>query len=401
MSLDPTGWSLRVVDANLNRAREGLRVVEDLARFLLDDASLSSDLRALRRSITESQGMLATAPHSLLSARSAETDVGFGESFGHGRGTVHDLASANFHRAQEALRVLEEHARLLHAPDAAERFERARYTAYDLEKRLVLAIASSPAAAANDPLPPARLARMRRFLRARLYVVTDRALSNGRSDEEIVGAALSGGADVIQLRQKHGAERELLATARKLRALCAERGALFIVNDRPGIAVLSDADGLHVGQDDLPVHDARNLIGPGRLLGVSTHSIEQARAAAADGADYIGVGPVYETKTKNDVCAPVGISYVVAAAAESRIPFVAIGGLKQHNVREVVRAGCDRIAVVSAAVSAEDVAEACRRLRAAVEDARGGRRSPTEALPASPMEHSPARPIDAAQEALR
>jgi len=364
----------RLVDANANRAREGLRVAEDAARFLLSSSSVTTALKELRHEVTAAVASLPLDSRELLAARDSAADVASPENrvtdpTPPARSDLASFLSSNLHRAQESLRVLEETARLLQST-AAQRFERARYTAYELEKELLQAIVDFPATTQDSSIPLARQARVRRFLAARLYVITDTTLSRGRSDEEITRAALAGGADVIQLRAKQGSRREILARARVLKTLCTAANALFIVNDRPGIAVLSDADGMHVGQDDLAVGDVRKVIGQERLVGVSTHALHQAHAAAAEGADYIGVGPVYETATKGDVSAPVGVSYVREVSEHISVPFVAIGGIKEHNAALVAAAGADRIAVITAAVSADDVEDACHRLRAEIVRAR-------------------------------
>ncbi len=199
----------------------------------------------------------------------------------------------------------------------------------------------------------------------RLYVLVTQEFCHGPA-LQAAAQAIDGGADVIQLREKHLDDRERLLLARAFRELCAEKGALFIVNDRPDIARLCEADGVHLGQEDLPPADAREVLLPHQIVGVSTHSIGQARQAAADGADYIGVGPVFPTKTKGYE-AGVGTAYVREVAGELDVPFVALGGITAQNASEVARAGATAVAVCSAVVSAADVAAAARELRAAME----------------------------------
>lgn len=193
----------------------------------------------------------------------------------------------------------------------------------------------------------------------RLYAITDERYHPGREMLAVMEEALQGGADCIQLRDKTSSKREIFEKAKALRALTRRYDALFIVNDHLDIALAADADGVHLGQDDLPLAEARKLM-KDKVIGISTHSIGQARAAERGGADYIGVGPVFATQTKAGV-PPVTVDYVRQAAAEIRIPFVAIGGIKLHNVEEVLAAGATRICAVSEIVGSADVKGTCRR----------------------------------------
>jgi len=199
----------------------------------------------------------------------------------------------------------------------------------------------------------------------RVYVLVTTKFCNG-SPVDAARQAIEGGADVVQLREKDMDDRDLLALAGELREICAGGGVLFIVNDRPDIAVLSDADGVHLGQDDLAVADARAILLPHQIVGVSTHCIEQARQAVADGADYLGVGPVFPTKTKGYEHG-VGTESVAEVAGELDIPFVALGGVTIANAGDVARAGARAVAVCTAVVSAPNIAEAAADLRRAME----------------------------------
>lgn len=195
----------------------------------------------------------------------------------------------------------------------------------------------------------------------RLYAITDERFHPGRKLLDVMEEALQGGADIIQLRDKTATKRELLHKARALRKLTRRYGALLIINDHVDIALAADADGVHLGQDDLPLAEARSILGSDKIIGISTHNIEQAREAERGGADYIGVGPVFPTQTKADVTDPVTVKYVREAAAEIRIPFVAIGGIKLHNVEEVLAAGARRICAVSEIVGSSHVKETCEQ----------------------------------------
>jgi thiamine-phosphate pyrophosphorylase len=196
-----------------------------------------------------------------------------------------------------------------------------------------------------------------------LYVITDRELSEGRPLEEVVNAALQGGATVIQLREKKLTDREIFKMGMKIKPLIKKAGACFIINDRIDLALALDADGVHLGQSDLPLNIARKLTGEKKIIGISVKTIEKAREAEAQGADYLGVGSIYPTKTKKDaepIGGPQRISQIRKAV---NLPIVGIGGIQIHNIMEVIKAGADGIAVVSAVMGAPDIAEACRALK--------------------------------------
>ncbi|MEF3307270.1 thiamine phosphate synthase [Paenibacillus sp. GYB003] len=206
----------------------------------------------------------------------------------------------------------------------------------------------------------------------KLYAITGEQFHPGRPLAEVMEEAIRGGCDIIQLRDKKSAKRDVLAKARTLRELTRRYGVTFIVNDHIDVALAVDADGIHLGQDDLPLAEARK-IAPGKIIGISTHAIEEARQAERDGADYIGVGPVFPTKSKEDVVAPVTTEYVRQVAAEIRIPFVAIGGIKLHNVDQVLEAGATRICAISEIVGSADVKRTCESFIAKIDAAAAAR----------------------------
>jgi thiamine-phosphate pyrophosphorylase len=202
----------------------------------------------------------------------------------------------------------------------------------------------------------------------RLYAITGEQFHPGRDLIMVMEEAILGGADIIQLRDKKSSKREILQKAWELRKLTRKYGVTFIVNDYIDVALAVDADGVHLGQDDLPLPEARKIIG-NKIIGISTHSIKEARLAEQEGADYIGVGPVYATTSKEDVVSPVTTSYVREVAQEIRIPFVAIGGIKLHNVDQVLEAGARRICAISEIVGSRDVRGTCESFVARIERA--------------------------------
>ena len=202
----------------------------------------------------------------------------------------------------------------------------------------------------------------------RLHVLTDRKTSRGRSHLQVAEAAIAGGADVLQLRDKEASSGLLYREALELRKLTRDAGIPFIVNDRLDIALAVDADGVHVGQSDLPASVVRRILGPGKILGVSVATVEEAVRAERDGADYLGVGPVFEARgTKPDTGEPMGLDVIARIRPHCRLPIVAIGGINAENVRKVREAGADGAAVISAIVSTDDIPQATRRLKRILE----------------------------------
>jgi len=202
---------------------------------------------------------------------------------------------------------------------------------------------------------------------AGIYGITAEKFSLGRSNLEVVQQMIKGGIGIIQYREKrpHKSFGAMLEECRAIRQFTRDAGVLFIVNDYVDIAQMVDADGVHVGQNDFPVAEIRRLIGPDKLIGLSTHSPEQAAAAVQAGADYIGVGPIFSTQTKDDVCAPVGLDYLDHVVRTSSLPFVAIGGIKEHNLRQVLDHGAKTVCLVTEIVEAADIAATACRLQTA------------------------------------
>ncbi|HCY87932.1 MAG TPA: thiamine phosphate synthase [Desulfobacteraceae bacterium] len=204
----------------------------------------------------------------------------------------------------------------------------------------------------------------KRQLPSGIYGILGEAFSLGRSNVETAQLLVDGGIDVLQYREKaHKKDRkDMLAECREIRKITADAGVPFIVNDFLDIALLVDADGVHVGQEDLPVTEVKRLA-PDLMVGCSTHSPEQAARAVADGADYIGVGPIFTTQTKEDVCDAVGLDYLSHVVANHTIPFVAIGGIKRHNIKAVAARGASTICLVTEIIGAEDIKERIQEIK--------------------------------------
>ncbi len=315
----------RILDANLDRAREGLRIIEEWCRFGLNSALLTDECKQLRQELASWHSL------ELRSARNTPGDPGteLTHPQEEQRASIEQLLQVNFSRVQEALRVLEEYGKLYH-PKMGGAFKHMRYRVYTLESQLL----------GNQ--------RQQLLAKAQLYLVT--SPSNQLFD--IVEAALQGGLTLVQYRDKNTEDRLRLATASKLCQLCHQYGALFIVNDRVDIAIAINADGVHLGQQDMPISVAKELLGRQRIVGCSTTNPEEMQQAIEQGADYIGVGPVYETPTKADKAA-AGLDYVRYAAQYATVPWFAIGGISVNNVNDVISAGAERVAVVRSLMQAQ------------------------------------------------
>jgi thiamine-phosphate pyrophosphorylase len=334
----------RILDANANRAREALRVMEDAARFGLDDAGLMERLKQIRHGLRDALDQPALDRGLLMASRDVEHDEGRGVKTPQeaSRSGLHDVAAAAAARLGEALRSLEEAAKAVGA-DAA-RLERLRYEAYTVEKELLLALG-------HGGCP-----------QWRLCVLISESLCR-RPWEEVARAAIAGGADCLQLREKELADRELLRRATRLVTIAA--GSAVIINDRADIALVAGATGVHLGQEDLQVEPVRRLVGFRLLVGVSTANLDQARAAARAGADYCGVGPMFETSTKHKpvLNGPAYLREYLADPVARQRPHLAIGGITPENISRLREVGCRGVAVSSAVCSSGEPEAACRELR--------------------------------------
>ncbi len=338
----------RILDANLNRVSEGIRVLEDIARFYFDDSEISEKLKVLRHSVRKKTGAQLS---QCIFARDSVNDIGLDLSKKleiDGKKNIRDLITANFKRVQEGLRSIEDTLKVVGQEGLSREFEGLRYSSYSLEKDFEIKTAT---------------AGKKERLDTDIYGITAEEYSRGRDNIEVVKEMLESGIKIIQYREKDKSALEKYRQCVKIREMAALHDALFIINDQIDIALSVEADGVHLGQDDLPIEKARELTGEKMVIGLSTHSPEQAADAIRRGADYIGVGPIFKTYTKKDVCDPVGLTYLEYAAKNVNIPFVAIGGIKLHNINTVKEKGAKCIALVTEIVGAESIPEMIRNIR--------------------------------------
>ncbi|MFC2048296.1 thiamine phosphate synthase [Chloroflexota bacterium] len=343
--------TLRIIDANLNRVGEGLRLLEEIARLLLNDVTLTEQLKNMRHELLRGDSAFH---QQLLQFRDSESDVGI-EIEVPGEDKEKELPLvliANSRRAQESLRVLEELAKV---PGGTlkldpEKFKQARFNLYTIEQKLLSKLL--------------RWDKMKRI--SGLYVIIDMQSLLGRPHIEVASQAIGGGARLIQLRDKVRSKSELLPIAQQMRTLCAEHSVLFIVNDYLDVALATDADGLHLGQDDLPIQIARQLLPLGKILGCSVTTVEQATSAQSAGADYVAASAIYPTLSK-EVVEAVGLERLRQIRQAVSLPLVAIGGITNDNASEVIAAGADSVAVISAVLGAESPEEAARQISRSLE----------------------------------
>jgi thiamine-phosphate pyrophosphorylase len=332
----------RIIDANFNRSREALRVIEDFCRFYLNSAPLASRCKQLRHELCTLLGQLESG--KLFTSRDVDRDIGIGVTVPGqmGRGELKDTFTAAARRLTEALRCLSETVALTNTGLAA-KIENLRYAAYTLEKDI--AIFSST---------------VEKFRAARLYIVIT---SNHPADIFfLTESCIAGGADCIQIRVKQMEDDKLFALAEEFVRACRADNCLSIINDRADIAIAAGADGVHLGQNDLPIEQAFKLQLSPLIIGKSTHSMEQLKAACTQPITYAALGPVFATPTKPSA-PPVGLGYVrdgTSMLADTGIAHVAIGGIKLDNIEQVLKAGARTIAISSAVTNCHDPKGACQ-----------------------------------------
>lgn len=321
----------RILDANANRAREALRVMEEAARFLLDDVNLSESLKTLRHDLAAALAVLG----DLTPWRETPGDVGITITHPreHQRQSTAAVTVAAGKRLSEALRALEEYGKTVD-PNFACRIEALRYRGYDLEQKL------------NRAMPTARREQWR------LCVLVSEALCSHGNWAFVAQACIEAGVDAVQLREKNLDARELLGRATDLVAMARGSGTRIIINDRPDIALASGAHGVHLGQCDLSPAAARKIVGHDLLIGASTSKFAEAKQALADGANYCGLGPMFPTTTKHKPRI-AGPAYLRQYMQWNRLPHLAIGGITPDNLPQLLDAGVQGIAVSSCVCQAE------------------------------------------------
>ena len=318
----------RIIDANINRITEGLRVAEDIFRYSLDCSELQQGLKDMRHRLTA-----VVDRYSVIGSRSSLDDVGFSSTGAkeYERSELRDSAAANLKRAEEGLRVLEEIYKL-DDDGISSVMKTLRYELYELEKKAI-----------------AKLNKKR--LGKGLYLI----LTNPPSGyEDIAKMAVKASLPAIQIRHKKGSDRELLNSAFKLREITLGTRTLFFVNDRLDVARMCKADGVHLGQDDIEPGRARDFLGDDFIVGLSTHNLSQVEAAQKIPIDYIGFGPVWETDSKEMTDPVTGVDALREAVKKSHHPVVAIGGINRDNIRELSGTGFNNIAVIRAVQDAMD-----------------------------------------------
>ncbi|MDP1562213.1 MAG: thiamine phosphate synthase [Pirellulaceae bacterium] len=371
-TIDPnTGW-WRILDANFNRCGEGLRAIEDWCRFVANELALSKLAKDTRHQLHELSAEWSLTKR--LTARDVPSDVGRTIKTTSESQRPDDISflQANFYRVQQSLRVLEETAKHLQL-SATPVLEHLRYRSYELQQRVVLRTlsANSTAEVTDESLASAApsISAERKSLserlclldQATLYVLTD-SCGGLSAYQQHVRQLVASGVDVIQLRDKKLSDHDLweysLWTAQEL----ASSRTLFIANDRPDIAAAAKADGVHVGQAELPVEVARQIVGPQGLVGISTHDLAQVTAAHDSSANYLGLGPVFPSTTKG-FAEFAGLDTIRQCVPALERPTFAIGGINEHNVEQVYATGITRIAVQAALAPGKASPDAARQLR--------------------------------------
>lgn len=341
----------RILDANLDRAREGMRTIEEWCRFGLNDEAATEQFKHLRQSVAQWH-----SPEIRL-ARDTPGDTGTALTHPQEatRSSLAEVLQVNFARTQEALRALEEYGKL-YSLEMSAACKQMRYQLYILDSQILSPVLSNMT---TNPLSdtPRSLTLRQQLNRARTYLVT----SPVADLLGVVESALQGGIAIVQYREKAANDDERLRIACQMRDLCHHYNALFIVNDRVDIAAAADADGVHLGQQDLPMAAARQILGPDKLVGRSTTNPAELTRALEEGADYVGVGPVHATPTKPGKAAS-GNDYVRYAAEHATMPWFTIGGLNADNLGPTLAAGATRVAVVRALMQADDPAAVARSL---------------------------------------
>lgn len=335
--------AFRIIDASFNRAMEGLRVVEEFARMHLNDSYLSEKSKKLRHDLNAVVSQIGGL--RLIECRDIENDVGtqIGTESEYARTSMLEITRANFGRVLQSLRSMEEYSKLV-APETSKSFESLRYETYSLEKAMVGVETS-----------------LRLIGDANIYVLID-TCSSVEAFERLINELVEAKVDFIQLRDKRLDDRELVEAGQLLSRLTRPTSTRWIMNDRADLAAVTDADGVHLGQTDISVAAGRSIVGAEKIVGVSTHNVEQAEQAVVDGADYIGVGPCFESKTKTFESFAAD-DFVAAVADRISLPAFAIGGIDSDNIEHLLGLGVTRFAIGNAIAGATSPASAVEAIR--------------------------------------
>ena len=340
MSVDPKTdpCVARLIDANLDRAKEGLRVLEDWCRFGIERKDLVIRLKDWRQELGRHHLQI------YKDVRSTNKDAGLGLTHSNQkrRKSPYDVIQANSSRVQEALRVLEEFARAIN-PELTDTASRIRYGVYEIEVTIINSTKGGT--------------RRKKLIKSNLCVIT----SEQDNLYEIAFECIKGGAPMIQYRCKNLKDSNRVEEGIKLSNLCKENDSLFIVNDRVDIAIAVNADGVHLGQTDMPIDFARKLLGNDKLIGSSAHSIEEVSEAEIKGFDYLGIGPIYSSDTKPDLV-PIGINLLEEASKTTSIPIFAIGGINISNINRIASEGITRVALSASIMNSENPFQATKEI---------------------------------------
>jgi thiamine-phosphate pyrophosphorylase len=326
----------RILDANINRASEGLRVLEEISRFLYENPNLTEEIKTVRHNIRKT-----FRGKSLILSRNALEDIGYKNSIKSEldkKDTLIQLIEANFKRVQEALRVIEENLKILGEPALSKKYESFRFNIYDIEKYFY------------KPF----------FPKTDIYGITNE--SYGKSHVEIAKELIQAGIKIIQYREKDKSKNEKYNQCLEIRKITSKKNVFFIVNDDIDIAIAVKADGIHIGQNDLPVEQVKKITSS-LIVGVSTHNKNQAEEAILKKADYIGVGPIFNTATKKNIEKSDGLNYLNWVTKNTSIPHVCIGGINESNILEVKNSGGKCFAMISEIAKSENINEKVNKIR--------------------------------------
>lgn len=329
----------RIIDANINRVSEGLRVIEDIQRFVFNNGIMASSIRGLRHEVRKSFSC-----DELLYFRQSTEDVGLKASQNSRldqKESIQSLLLSNFKRAEEGLRSIEESLKIMGYYTQSKVYETIRFELYDMEKKVLL---------------------KERFPVTDIYAILGEAFSKGKSNIQVTEELIESGVKIIQYREKLKSKKEIYEECKIIRQLTKESDVTFIINDHISIAMMVKADGIHIGQDDLPIEDVRR-IAPHMIIGLSTHNKDQAKQAVEKGADYIGVGPIFKTTTKQNIEKSDGLDYLKWVKENIDLPYVAIGGIKENNVSQVKDNGGYCFAMISELTGADDLSKKIKSIR--------------------------------------